>query len=85
MKHRFRRGQLVEITFLDHTVGDETLEFSVWGRVLSVTSLSITIAYWDYASPAKDRNRIGRDENTSKHTIVRSAITGATELVPKAV
>ena len=35
MKFRFRRGQRVEITFLDHTVGSVTLEFTVLGRVVA--------------------------------------------------
>ena len=82
MKFRFRRGQRVEITFLDHTVGSVTLEFTVLGRVVAVDPKSVTLAYFVHADDVSRKN--GVPDNESKHTIVRSAITKVVELVPKA-
>ena len=83
MKFRFRRGQLVQIRFLDHTTGHRTLTFHVWGKVVSADRLSVTVAYWDAAD--EESKKAGCDENTVKHTIVRSAILDVVELVPKAM
>lgn len=74
------RGQIARVEFLDHIQGGEDpgpYRFCVYGEVVSVTRLSISIDAWAYA----DR-REPHDENEMRYTIVRSAITKITRLVP---
>ena len=74
---RLRRGQLVEIHFLDHCIGATTapMRFVCWGRLAAVQKDSLTIAGWDYDPPGRETSHNLSDSNRTTWTIVRSAIT----------
>jgi hypothetical protein len=71
-----RRGDIVEIDFLDHaehdsgTRGDAAgLSFKVTGRVVSVNKHSINVETWCYQN-----RRCPKDSNVVRYTIVIGAI-----------
>jgi len=65
-----RRGQLVEVEFLDHCENASTpLRFVVYGRLSSITKEAIAVDSWCYAN-----KRTRYDCNVRRTTIVRSAI-----------
>jgi len=67
-----RKNNIVEIEFRDHARGDETLVFKVFGRVLRVTRVEVTVGVWTYSDP---RERFRPDDpNVDKYTIARDAI-----------
>lgn len=67
-----RKNNIVEIEFRDHARGDETLVFKVFGRVLRVTRVEVTVGVWTYSDPS-ERFRPD-DPNVDKYTIARDAI-----------
>ena len=68
-----RRGQIVEVTFLDHVEGDGVpLEFVVFGRLLSIDQTSLTVASWTYSSPRA--KQCPADPNIKSFTILRSTV-----------
>lgn len=72
-----RKGNIVAIEFLDHVNGGNyPWHFVVYGRVNGVTRTSISVDSWDYVKDAP------LDENITRHTIVRAAITKITKLCP---
>ena len=72
-KFRLRRGQIVEVAFLDHCEGGgKPVEFVVFGRLLSIDETSLTIAAWTYRSPRRKQH--ARDANLTTFTILRSTI-----------
>lgn len=68
---KFRRGQIVEVHFLDHVEnGDHPYEFVVFGRVAAVDRRSITVECWAYVDEAeKDKT------NVTRYVICRTTIT----------
>lgn len=76
----FRRGEIVEVEFLDHAEdGDQPERFTVWGRVAKAGIKHVVIESWGYTHPEPDDN----DENTKRWTIVRAAIQAAWTLKRK--
>ncbi len=70
---RIRRGQLVEVSFLDHCEGGGApLEFTVWGEVLSIDKVSLTIASWVYSDTKIHRDP--KDPDIKSFTILRSTV-----------
>ena len=69
---RVKKGDVVAITFDDHSRGNESIEFVVYGRVTRQSRKDITVAFWTYSDakykPAED------DANVHGYTIVRKAI-----------
>lgn len=85
---RLRRGQIVAITFLDHVMGgNKPIRFVVYGKLVSVSHDSLTVAAWNYADsgkdfvPPDDDVHDFRDGNPVRFTIVRSAITRIQRMV----
>ena len=80
---RLRKGDIVEITFLDHAENsDDALEFIVYGRVMDITRYAYKIGQWIYAKEL-DRASNGNPDNEDYKTIVKTAITKKRRLVPK--
>ena len=72
-----RKGNIVAIEFIDHVNGDDNpYHFVVYGRIAKVAKTSISVDSWDYVEDAQ------LDENITRHTIVRAAITKITKLCP---
>lgn len=72
-----RKGDIVAIEFVDHVSGDDNpYDFVVYGRVARVARASISVDSWDYVKDAP------LDDNITRHTIVRAAITKVTKLCP---
>ncbi len=70
---RFRRGQIVAVTFLDHVQGDgKPLELVVFGRLLSIETNFLTVSSWTYADP--NIHEDPTDGALTVFTIVRSAV-----------
>lgn len=69
-----RRGDVVEIVFLDHAEHDAAvdngeLEFAVYGRVVSADRRKVLVETWCYANPTTPS-----DANVVRYTIIRGAI-----------
>jgi hypothetical protein len=72
-------NQIIAVEFLDHVQDwPKPLRFMVYGRLISITSESITVETWGYAN-----KRSKRDNNCTNYTIIRSAIKKITQLTPK--
>ena len=75
---RLRRGQVVEVEFLDHCEGGGVpIAFTVWGRLLTVDPVSITVAGWTYTDKAARQDP--SDPNIKSWTILRSTIKSITK------
>ena len=62
-------GDIVAITFLDHSAkSDALLKFTAHGKVSVITDASITVDCWHYADTSE------RDENVERFTIARQVI-----------
>lgn len=70
-KHRVRKNDLVAVTFLDHSEGEEAIEFLVCGRVVKQTREAIVVGVWVYADP---KRKVEVASNVHAYTIVKSAI-----------
>jgi|BioPla2DNA2_1021312.scaffolds.fasta_scaffold04856_4 hypothetical protein len=74
-----RKGMVVEVVFLDHSMNMEHApEFTAYGRVSKVTRTTLIIDTWHYTDAG-----IPRDTNVESFSLVRSAIKKITPLVPK--
>lgn len=74
---RLKKGDLVEIEFLDHVEdGAEPLRFRVYGRVAVNGRRHFEVLSWAYA----DRDEGGGDPNEKRFTIVKSAINHVRKL-----
>jgi hypothetical protein len=79
--YRPRRGHVVAVEFLDHVEdGVRPLSFVKYGRIDHIDVECIVIDSWAY-SRGIDERAFG-EANISRHTIVRSAVTKITRLVP---
>jgi hypothetical protein len=83
---KVRKGDIVEITFLDHAKGGTHIEFTTWGRVVSQNKTSIVIGNWLYSKDwswtylnNKDKHD-PLDGNLTFHAILKSAITKVSKL-----
>ena len=76
-----KTNDLVAVTFLDHVESPKVSKaekFTVFGRVIQVTSRSVVVGSWTYAN-----KRRKCDHNTTTYTILRSCIEGFDILVPQ--
>ena len=63
-------GELVAVKLLDHFMGSDAPEEVVAvGRVAKVTDQAVTLDWWFYEDPLKER-----DHNVERVTLVRAAI-----------
>lgn len=65
-----RHGDIAAITFWDHCQNGPATEFRVYGLVTGMTKEWIEVTAWGYADTA-----LRHDENETRFSIVRSAIT----------
>lgn len=77
---RIRKGDLAQITFMDHAEGNDFFEFTTYGRVLSQTKHTIVICGWQYSDLRREVDP--HDSNVILHTILKVAITEIVKLVP---
>ncbi|MGO9108526.1 MAG: hypothetical protein ACLP9L_04770 [Thermoguttaceae bacterium] len=76
---RLKPGQIVEATFLDHCEGGGIpMPCIVYGQVLSVNKLALTVGSWLCADP--DYGHDPRDPNLKCFTILRSTVTSIRHL-----
>jgi len=66
-----RKNDIVAVTFLDHSEGDEAIAFTVFGRVLKQDRVSILIGVWVYADPHR---KVEVETNIHTYTIIKQAI-----------
>ena len=52
-------GDIIEVVFLDHAEGPQTLSFRVFGRLAAKTRLNYVIDCWIVRS--RERTRIGKN------------------------
>lgn len=78
MKHYFRRGQVVEVEFLDHAYEYKgsakdpgPIRFKVWGKVTKVNKLYVTVRHWDMVNPPTPADAA---HNAEQASVLRSAI-----------
>jgi hypothetical protein len=70
---RIHPGQVVAVTFLDHCEGGGTpLQFTVYGRLLTMNETALTVASWIYADLAVHADP--NDPNIQSFTILRSTV-----------
>lgn len=72
------KGDLAEITFLDHCEDpedDDALAFTIWGRVTEVAKTHYEITCWAYADGKRRA-----DNNEKRFQILKSAITRTKKL-----
>ena len=67
-----RKHDIVAVNFQDHSCGDESLDFTAYGRVVSQNKIDLVIACWAYTD--KHYKPIPGDTNVICFTIVKSAI-----------
>lgn len=67
--NKYRKGDIVEIEFWDHTAGTEPYLFRAWGRIKAVTKLAYVVQSW--AFPDIDHED---EDNVEQSTILRSTI-----------
>ena len=75
-----KANDIVAVTFLDHVESPKVSKaekFTVFGRVIQVTSRSVIVGAWCYAN-----KRRKCDPNTTTYTILRSCIEQVDILVP---
>jgi len=73
-----RRGQIVEVEFLDHARNiSKPIKFIAYGRLASITRTAICVDDWVYAGKPRKF-----DDNITRHTIVRAAIVSIRQLKP---
>lgn len=77
---RLRKNLIVDIEFIDHTEGSHTYKFVVSGKISKVTKAAICIDCWRYAEPHREY-----DENVTRFTICRAAITRIWKHTPELV
>ena len=75
-----KANDIVAVTFLDHVESPKVSKaekFTVFGRVIQVTSSVVIVGAWCYAN-----KRRKCDHNTNTYTILRSCIEKVDILVP---
>lgn len=83
---KVRKGDVVEITFLDHARGGTHFEFTTWGRVVKQDSKTIIIGNWLYSKDwnwtySEDEGKHSAlDPNLTFHAIIKAAITRIVKL-----
>lgn len=75
---RVRKGDIIQITFLDHAEGNDHFEFTTFGRVLSQNKQAIVVCNWEYADTKQPADP--HDSNVIMHTILKVAITRIVKL-----
>jgi len=76
---RLRRNQIVAVEFLDHVEGgSEPIRCVVYGRLARIAPDVLVIDSWEYADARKPH-----DDNETRFTIVRAAISRVTVLGPR--
>lgn len=79
---KLRRGQVLQVTFLDHVQGHgEPLELVAFGRLLRFDRLSLTILSWTQADPSIEQDPA--DGNNVSFTILRSTVKSLKRLTEK--
>lgn len=74
-----RKGQIVAVTFDDHTQGgDSPIRFVVYGEVAVVSRSHLAIDSWAYAD-----KRERHDANETRYNILRSTIRKVVRLRPE--
>ena len=76
---KVRKGDIAQITFLDHAEGNDHFEFTTYGRVLSQSKDAIVICGWQYSDIKEPVDP--HDGNVIVHTILKVAITEVFKLV----
>jgi len=76
---KIRKGDIAQITFLDHAEGSDHFEFTTYGRVMSQTKQAIVICSWQYSDTKQPVDP--HDANVIVHTILKVAITKLVKLV----
>ena len=71
-KKRPQKGDLVEITFLDHAEDGNVLRFRVYGELYDICRTSYRVRSWGYASDV-DR-AAGNTDNEKTFSIVKRAV-----------
>ena len=72
-----KRGDIVEITFLDHSEGVELRTFQAYGRVIRKRKDAITIQSWG------DVATLEPDDSTQEYTIAKELIQGKPKVFKK--
>ena len=73
---KFRRNDLLLISFIDHSSGvDEAMEFIAIGRLVDINERRILIDSWAYADPDTPR-----DINVDRMSVVLGAVSRITLL-----
>ena len=80
---QFRKGQILEVVFLDHCTGATTdpVEFVVYGRLAHQTKDALTVAAWDYHPARKETAGNLTDSNRTTFVIMRSAIKSVRKMI----
>ena len=73
------KNDIVAVTFLDHSEGDEAIEFTVCGRVMKQDKVSVLIGVWVHADP---KRKVEVASNVHTYTIIKSTITRSAVLMP---
>ena len=78
---RLRKGQIVEVRFLDHVENAaKPIAFVVFGELTAISPKAITVASWSYEDKALRKERKYAESNEVSFTIVRAAITRIRQL-----
>lgn len=77
---KVRKGDIVQVTFLDHAEGSDHFEFTTYGRILSQNKDAIVICSWHYSDTKQAVDP--HDSNVILHTILKVAITQIMKLYP---
>lgn len=80
MKQQIKKGDIVQVTFLDHAENaDKAMLFEAIGRVTKITRQEYVLHFWSYV---KDIDRAVDDnkENENCFAIVRRAIESIRKL-----
>ena len=72
---RCRKGDLVEIAFLDHAEGTDYFSFVTWGKVVSQSRAAVVVLAWGYDGERASEEIDAHDQSIIVHTILKSAIT----------
>lgn len=80
---RLNKGDIVEITFLDHAENSsDAIEFVVYGKVMNITRHAYILGSWIYTDDVA-RATDGNTDNENYFTIVKTAILKKRRLVPR--
>lgn len=71
---RCRKGDLIEIAFLDHAEGTEFYIFVTYGKVVSQSRAAIVLLAWGYDGERARDAINAHDANIVVYTILKSTI-----------